>query len=140
MRRIGSMSSRPTEPASTRSRLFKAGRRLIEILPVIIALTALFSYRAIDGLTDQVLATPIGQVVQAVPPWVNVLMLLTAFTGLAGMFLLIMVFARPASVAGRAAVTPGPASAESEVAGQHAAQGGEAVETDRSAGRDEQLR
>ena len=93
------MSSSPTE-TSTRSRLTKAVRRLIEILPVLIALTALFSYRAIDGLAGEVLATPLGEVVRAVPPWVNVLMLLTAFTGLAGMLWLIIVFARPATRTG----------------------------------------
>ena len=77
----------------------KAGKKwplktLVEILPVIIALTAIFSYSTIKNVTDVDLVTPLQQVLGDVPIWVAVLMGLIALTGTLGMGWLIYIFSR----------------------------------------------
>jgi hypothetical protein len=67
---------------------------LIEILPVIIALTALFSYTTIRRVTPVDLVTPLNQVLGQVPVWVAVLMGLIALIGALGMSWLIYLFCR----------------------------------------------
>ena len=69
-------------------------KTLIEILPVIIALTALFSYTTIRRVTPVDLVTPLGQVVGQAPLWVVVLMGLIALVGALGMLWLIYLFCR----------------------------------------------
>ena len=69
-------------------------KTLIEILPVIIALTALFSYTTIRRVTPVDLVTPISQVLGQVPVWVAVLMGLVALIGALGMMWLIYLFCR----------------------------------------------
>ncbi|MEM7344456.1 MAG: hypothetical protein AAF485_09440, partial [Chloroflexota bacterium] len=49
-------------------------KTLIEILPVIIALTVFFSYSTIKNVSDVALVTPLQQVVGDVPLWVVGLM------------------------------------------------------------------
>ena len=69
-------------------------KTLIEILPVIIALTAIFSYTTIRNVSDVDLVTPLVQVLGAVPVWVAVLMGLITVVGMAGMLWLIYLFSR----------------------------------------------
>ena len=69
-------------------------RTLIEILPVIIALTALFSYTTIRRVTPVDLVTPLGQVVGHAPLWVIVLLGLITLVGVLGMAWLIYLFCR----------------------------------------------
>ena len=71
-------------------------KTLIEILPVLIALTIFFSYRTIRGVTDIPLFTPLMTVVDQVPGWVVLLMVLIAFVGFTGMMWLIFLFTRSA--------------------------------------------
>ena len=69
-------------------------RTLIEILPVIIALTALFSYSSVRQVTDVELVTPLTQVLGDVPLWVAGLMGLIVIVGMLGMGWLIYIFSR----------------------------------------------
>ena len=75
---------------------------LIEMLPVVIALTAVFSYSSIRNSTNVALVTPLSQVLQAVPVWVVGLMGLVCLVSLCGMGWLIYLFSRaPVDAAGR---------------------------------------
>lgn len=69
-------------------------KTLIEILPVIIALTALFSYSTIRNITDVNLVTPLTQILAGVPVWVALLMGLIIITATLGMAWLIYIFSR----------------------------------------------
>jgi len=69
-------------------------KTLIEILPVIIALTAVFSYSTIKRVSDVVLITPLTEVLGGVPVWVAGLMGLILMVGLLGMAWLIYIFSR----------------------------------------------
>ena len=69
-------------------------KTLIEILPIIIALTAIFSYSTIKNVTDVDLVSPLAEVLGAVPIWVAGLMGLVALVGLLGMIWLIFIFTR----------------------------------------------
>lgn len=69
-------------------------KTLIEVLPVIIALTAIFSYSTIRNVTTVDLVTPLGQVLSGVPGWVVGLMGLILVLGLCGMGWLIYIFRR----------------------------------------------
>lgn len=67
---------------------------LIEILPVIIALTVFLSYTTIKGVTTVALVTPLTTVLNAVPWWVVLLMTLIMLVGASGMGWLIYIFTR----------------------------------------------
>lgn len=67
---------------------------LIEILPVIIALTIVFSYTTIKGVSKVRLVTPLATVLSAVPLWVAILMSLIVLVGVSGMIWLIYIFMR----------------------------------------------
>lgn len=69
-------------------------KTLIEILPIIIALTALFSYTTIKNVSGVDLVTPLAQVLGGVPVWVAILMGLIALVGTLGMGWLIYIFSR----------------------------------------------
>jgi hypothetical protein len=69
-------------------------KTLIEILPLIIALTAIFSYSTIKNVTQVDLVTPLDQVLGGVPWWVVGLMGLIALVGTLGMGWLIYIFSR----------------------------------------------
>ena len=69
-------------------------KTLIEILPIIIALTAVFSYSSIRNVTDVDLITPLEEVLGGVPFWVAGLMLMILLTGSLGMGWLIYLFTR----------------------------------------------
>lgn len=69
-------------------------KTLIEILPIIIALTALFSYTTIKNVSGVDLITPLAQVLGGVPLWVTILMGLIALVGTLGMVWLIYIFSR----------------------------------------------
>lgn len=69
-------------------------KTLIEILPIIIALTVFFSYSTIKNVTDVALITPLQEVLGAVPLWVAGLMGLILLVGLLGMSWLIYIFSR----------------------------------------------
>lgn len=64
----------------------------LEILPVIIALTAVFSYSTIRKVTSVELVTPFAQVLRDVPLWVAGLMGLIVLVGVCGMLWLIYIF------------------------------------------------
>lgn len=82
-----------TEPGPDARRKWPL-KTLIEILPVIIALTALFSYKTLDGIAQVDLVTPLTTVVGGVPGWVIGLMALVVGVGTLGMGWLIYVFSR----------------------------------------------
>jgi hypothetical protein len=69
-------------------------KTLIEILPIIIALTALFSYSTIKRVSDVALITPLVEVLDGVPIWVTGLMGLILVVGFLGMGWLIYIFSR----------------------------------------------
>jgi hypothetical protein len=69
-------------------------KTLVEILPIIIALTAIFSYSTIRNVTNVALVTPLTEVLGGVPLWVAALMGLVAMVGLLGMGWLIFLFSR----------------------------------------------
>ena len=69
-------------------------KTLIEILPIIIALTVFFSYSTIKNVTQVSLVTPLAEVLGDVPLWVAGLMGLIAVTGFLGMVWLIYIFTR----------------------------------------------
>lgn len=69
-------------------------KTLIEILPVIIALTAIFSYSTIKNIADVDLVTPLEQVLGGVPIWVAGLMGMILMVGTLGMGWLIYIFSR----------------------------------------------
>jgi len=69
-------------------------KTVIEILPIIIALTAIFSYSTIKNVTDVALITPLAEVLGGVPLWVAGLMGLITLVGCAGMVWLIYLFSR----------------------------------------------
>lgn len=69
-------------------------KTLIEILPLIIALTAIFSYSTIKNVTDVDLVTPLEEVLGGVPIWVAGLMGMIAIVGGLGMMWLIYIFSR----------------------------------------------
>lgn len=69
-------------------------KTLIEILPLIIALTAIFSYSTIKNVTQVDLVTPLDQVLGGVPWWVVGLMGLIVLVGTLGMGWLIYIFSR----------------------------------------------
>lgn len=93
------MSMSKNDPAGSTTEK-QPGRRqwplktLIEILPVVIALTVFFSYSTIKNVTDVALVTPLQEVLGGVPFWVVGLMsLIVVFTFL-GMGWLIYIFSR----------------------------------------------
>ena len=67
---------------------------LIEILPIIIALTVFLSYTTIKRVSSVALVTPVTTVLQAVPLWVVILMTLIVLVGTSGMAWLIYIFTR----------------------------------------------
>lgn len=67
---------------------------LIEILPIIIALTIFLSYTTIKGVTAVALVTPLATVLKAVPLWVALLMALILLVGTSGMVWLVYIFTR----------------------------------------------
>ncbi|RME75529.1 MAG: hypothetical protein D6784_07765 [Chloroflexi bacterium] len=69
-------------------------KTLIELLPIIIALTAIFSYSTIRNVTNVSLVTPLPEVLGGVPVWVAGLMVMVALVGLSGMAWLIYIFSR----------------------------------------------
>jgi hypothetical protein len=69
-------------------------KTLIEILPIMIALTAIFSYSTIRNISDVALITPLSQVLAGVPLWVAGLMGLILLIGCLGMGWLIYIFSR----------------------------------------------
>ena len=69
-------------------------KTLIELLPIIIALTAIFSYSTIKNVSNVSLVTPPEVVLGGVPLWVAGLMGLVALVGLLGMGWLVYIFSR----------------------------------------------
>lgn len=87
-------SARPGNQKPNKKRSRWPLTTLIEILPVIIALTVFFSYTTIKGVTTVALVTPLTTVLQAVPLWVVILMTLILLVGASGMGWLIYIFTR----------------------------------------------
>lgn len=87
------MSNTPA-PETDRPRKKWPLKTLIEILPIIIALTAIFSYSTIKNVSGVGLVTPLEQVLGGVPLWVAGLMGLVSLVGLLGMGWLIYIFSR----------------------------------------------
>ena len=69
-------------------------KTLIEILPIIIALTVFFSYTTIKNVSDVALVTPLSEVLAGIPLWIVGLMGLILLVGLCGMGWLIYIFTR----------------------------------------------
>ncbi|MCB0174502.1 MAG: hypothetical protein KDI02_22380 [Anaerolineae bacterium] len=63
-------------------------------MPIIIALTAIFSYTTIRNVSDVDLVTPLSQVLGGVPIWVAGLMGLIAVVGTLAMIWLMYIFTR----------------------------------------------
>lgn len=83
-----------TEPLNRKSNRKWPLKTLIEILPVIIALTVFFSYSTIKNVSDVALITPLKEVLGETPIWVAGLMGLIMLVGLLGMGWLVYVFSR----------------------------------------------
>ncbi len=83
-----SISSKPVE----KPRLKWPIKTLIEVLPILYALSAIFTYAAVK--TDVSLVTPLQEVLGGVPLWVAVLMGLVAIVGFSGWIWIIYVFSR----------------------------------------------
>jgi hypothetical protein len=82
-------------------------KTLIEILPIIIALTVFFSYSTIKRVSDVALVTPISEVFGQVSLWIVLLMGLIFGVGLLGMGWLIYLFSRaPISPDGESYLDP----------------------------------
>lgn len=81
---------RPSEGKKPRQRW--PLKTLIEILPVIIALTAIFSYTTIKNISGVSLVSPLRDVLGGVPVWVAGLMALVTVVGGLGMVWLIYIF------------------------------------------------
>jgi hypothetical protein len=71
------------KPASPTRRKWPL-KTLIEILPIIIALTVFFSYSTIKRVSDVALVTPISEVFGQVPLWIVLLMGLIFGVGFVG--------------------------------------------------------
>ncbi len=69
-------------------------KTLIELLPLFIALTAIFSYSTIKNVSNVPLVTPLQQVLGNVPLWVAILMGLIVVVGASGIGWLIYLFSR----------------------------------------------
>ena len=69
-------------------------KTLIEIIPIVVALTAVFSYSTIKNVSNVNLVTPLEEVLGGVPIWVAGLMGLVALVGIMGMGWLIYIFSR----------------------------------------------
>lgn len=69
-------------------------KTLIEILPLIVALTAIFSYSTIKGITNIDPIAPLASVFGGVPLWIAILMGLVAIVGVLGMGWLVYIFSR----------------------------------------------
>lgn len=69
-------------------------KTLIELLPLLIALTAIFSYSTIRNVTNVALITPLEDVLGGVPLWVAALMGMIVLVGVLGMGWLIFLFSR----------------------------------------------
>jgi ABC-type phosphate transport system permease subunit len=95
-------TNKAIDPATEKSRKKWPLKTLIEILPIIIALTAIFSYSTIKNVSRVKLVTPLAEVLGGVPIWVAGLMGLVALVGLLGMTWLIFIFTRaPLAADGR---------------------------------------
>lgn len=95
------MNTSESSPTPEKTRLTWPIKTLIEILPLIIALTAVFSYSTIKNVTGIDPITPLTEVVGGVPVWVTILMVLVALVGCCGMGWLIYLFSRaPVAVDG----------------------------------------
>ena len=81
-------------PAKNKSRSKWPLKTLIEILPILIALTVFFSYSTIKNVTNVALITPLQEVLGGVPLWVEGLMALILVVGFLGMSWLIYIFSR----------------------------------------------
>lgn len=82
---------------STKDKSSKKGwplKTLIEILPLFIALTAIFSYATIKNVTDVDLVTPLSEVLGGVPFWVAGLMGSIFIVGTLAMIWLVYIFTR----------------------------------------------
>ena len=89
------MSNMPaTNQSVDRSRKKWPLKTLIEIIPIIVALTAIFSYSTIKNVSNVNLVTPLEEVLGGVPIWVAGLMGLVALVGIMGMGWLIYIFSR----------------------------------------------
>jgi hypothetical protein len=88
------MNRKVSSPPEDRKKSKWPLKTLIEILPVIIALTALISYSTIKKVADVSLITPLQEVLGGVPLWVAGLMGLTLIVGLLGMGWLVYIFSR----------------------------------------------
>lgn len=87
-------TSKGETPATGKPRKKWPLKTLIEILPIIIALTAIFSYSTIKNVSRVNLVTPPDELLGGVPLWVAALMGLVALVGLMGMTWLIYIFTR----------------------------------------------
>ena len=82
---------------STKDKSSKKGwplKTLIEILPLFIAFTAIFSYATIKNVTDVDLVTPLNEVLGGVPFWVAGLMGSIFIVGTLAMIWLVYIFTR----------------------------------------------
>lgn len=91
--------NKPTSPIETPIEETKPKKRwplktLIEILPILIALTVFFSYSTIRNVSDVSLVTPLSEVLGGVPLWVAGLMGMITLVGFLGMGWLIYLFSR----------------------------------------------
>lgn len=86
--------SNQEEPLRPKKRTGWPLKTLVEILPVLIALTTFFSYTTIQGVSAVELITPLTTILDAVPLWIAILMIGISMVGILGMGWLIYIFTR----------------------------------------------
>ncbi len=86
------MSNTPVTPDKPRNKWQL--KTLIEILPILVALTVFFSYTTIKKVPGTTLVTPLTEVLGVVPIWVTILMGLITLVGFSGMAWLLYLFSR----------------------------------------------
>ena len=69
-------------------------KTIIEIIPIVMALTALLTFGVAKNVTDVELLTPLTRVVTTLPLWGTVLMALVMAIGVTGIILGIYIFSR----------------------------------------------
>jgi len=89
---MNTSNSQATDQQSDKPRKRWPLKTLIEIIPIIVALTAIFSYSTIKNVSNVNLVTPLEEVLGGVPIWVAGLMGLVALVGMLGMGWLIYIF------------------------------------------------
>ena len=81
-------------PNSAESRKRWPLKTIIEVIPIIMALSALFTFGVAKRVTDVRLLTPLNEVVAGLPLWATILLALVMTIGVVGIGWGIFIFSR----------------------------------------------